>query len=97
MGPCPPRCCLEVWPLSAMKRVQAQAALKTDTPSDGRSFVQREPSGASEIQSDFGPSLSLREGETPCSPRPGWGHTRPLPGSPAPQAHTRRDPPTSVS
>ena len=60
VGPCPPRCCLEVWPLSAMKRVQAQAALKTDTPSDGRSFVQREPSGASETESDFGVSLSLR-------------------------------------
>lgn len=34
-GLCPPRCCLEAGPLSAMKRVQAQAALKTDVLSDG--------------------------------------------------------------
>lgn len=34
-GLCPLRCCLEAGPLSAMKRVQAQAALQTDVLSDG--------------------------------------------------------------
>lgn len=61
VGPCPPRCCLEAGPLPAMKRVQAQTALSTVTVSDGRSFVQREPSGAPGIRARCWP-LSLPNG-----------------------------------
>lgn len=61
VGPCPPRCCLEAGPLPAMKRVQAQTALSTATVSDGRSFVQREPSGAPGIRARCW-SLSLPNG-----------------------------------
>lgn len=61
VGPCPPRCCLEAGPLPAMKRVQAQTALSTATVSDGRSFVQRELSGAPGIRARCWP-LSLPNG-----------------------------------
>lgn len=82
-----PRCCLGGAPLSD-ERVQAQAALKTSVLSDGSKLRQRD-GGRRESESDFGPSLSLREGGSLCS-HVQAGATRGLCRAPcAPQAHAR--------